>query len=509
MTPNVERAIAEDIIPRERDGGVGALWDKFETFTQIPRSTGEEGTMIDYITGWAEEKNFSYEQDAAGNLLVFVPSTPGYEDRPGIILQAHMDMVCLPDEKDADHARNPAKVGVTPVLSADGQWLGTNGTTLGADNGIGLAAALALAEDTSISHGPLALMLTVSEEGGTMGAERMSFESSLAEYTYLLNFDAEDEGKATISSAAGETTIVTLPVEYELGQENQKLVEISTRGLMGGHSGVDIHEHRLNSIKVLGRALAILHGQVEGLRIVSISAGEKTNSIPKSAKAFVAVPRREADKISGIVKNAREDVLKDSVNTMEESFSFDISLSADTHDLTLTEESTLKVISLLGRLPDGVESMSREVAGMVETSTNLALAHMTEGKLEIHMLSRSSVDEKLSEMGAKIARVAQENGAVAVHVDRFSGWPPNHNSLINAIAQEAWANVTGEKLEMFMDHAGLECGAIMGKYPHLEAIAIGPTIKDAHNKTERVHVGSVRNFYVFAKTILNSGAASL
>ena len=497
MSPQPDRGpspIAE-IALKEANIGVNRLWGHFDEFTRIPRKTGNEAAMREHILAWADEHQLATEVDQRGNLLITVPATLNYEATPGIILQGHMDMVCVGEP-------DPAQVGVTPVLSADGQWLQAINTTLGADNGIGVATIMSIAEG-KIVHGPLALMLTVNEEVGIAGALAMDFKNPLENFQYLLNLDSEEEGEATISSAGGGDTLINLPLQTEPVGDRQ-ILTLSLEGLIGGHSGIEIGEDRLNAIKAIGSVLNDLSAEIPGLGLVDMDFGYARNVIPSKGKVTIAVPAEAAEKIADLIAQSREKVLGESIHDEEQALQINV-VDTDKHpDQVMTQDTTINVIRLLSELPHGVAYWSGDVEGLVQTSTNLAIAKTEGSELKIQMMTRSSVDAELAALRGIIEQSASDLGAQVKQLPPYPGWPARPDSSINKLAAKEWQAISGEALKIIAVHAGLECGAIMGKYPDLEAISIGPAIKGAHSVDEKVNIASVGKFYQLVENIIKA-----
>lgn len=491
-----ERAV-ESLIMKEADAGVALVWDKVDDFTRIPRKTGEEQGMIAYMKEWANEKGFSHEVDKMGNVLVLVPATEGYENAPGVIVQGHMDMVCVGEPDPAVH-------GVKPVIveDEDGAWLTADGTSVGLDNALGLGVGLALAED-KIAHGPMAIMATVNEEVGLIGAMGMDFQTPLDDYKYLLNFDSEEEGEATISCAGGGDSIVSLPVEREVIGE-QQLLTIDLKGLMGGHSGIEIGEGRINGIKAMSKVLNKLTGGLGDIQLVSLEAGVARNVIPFEVQAVIAVDADKVARLPGLIGEVRESILANSQHDKEQALKISYSTPETEVSEAMTVESSKKVMELLAELPDGVLAMSQSVEGLVETSTNLATLNTEGNILKVELMTRSSVDADIAKTRESIRATSEKFGASVELTEPYPGWPANPDSYVNQIAKDEWQKLSGEELKIIAIHAGLECGAIMGKYPHLEAISIGPEIEGAHSTEERALIESVGTFYQFARNMVQA-----
>lgn len=495
MSPQPDRGPIAEIALKEVDPGVNRLWYHFDEFTRIPRKTGNEQAMREHVLAWADEHQLVSEDDQRGNVLITVPATLNYESTPGIILQGHMDMVCVGEP-------DPAQAGVSPVLSADGEWLQANNTTLGADNGIGVATIMSIAEG-KIVHGPLALMLTVNEEVGIAGALAMDFKNPLENFQYLLNLDSEEEGEATISSAGGGDTLINLPIET-VSIRDRHLLTLSLEGLMGGHSGIEIGEGRLNAVKVIATVLDTITAKTNGLRLVDMNFGYARNVIPSKGEITIAVLPEETAAISDLVAEAREKVLAESQHEEEQALNITVTKSDHHPERVMSLGTTVRIMRLLSDLPHGVAYWSGDVPGLVQTSTNLATVNVAGNQLKIEMMTRSSVDAELAALRGIIEQRATELGAQVKQLPPYPGWPARPNSPINELAVKEWQAISGNKLKVIAVHAGLECGAIMGKYPDLEAISIGPEIKGAHSSEERVNIASVSKFYHLVENMIKS-----
>lgn len=486
------KKVIEGLTNREKNLEISRLWNYFGDFTRIPRKSQQEYRMVEYAQSWAKERGFSCETDKVGNVLITLPSSRGMGKSLGVVIQAHLDMVCVGEP-------DPAVYGVTPVLSEDGVWLTAKNTTLGADNGIGLAAGFVLLEEKQ-NHGPLALMLTVGEETGLTGALGMSFKNKLEEYKYLLNYDNEDEGEAAISCAGGGNTTIILPIKRESFRRKYNF-ELKVEGLLGGHSGVQIDEERLNAIKVMTKVLLELSRKTKSFKLVTLIGGDADNVIPSWSRTIFTMGVGQGEKARRIIKEVRDEVLKQSKNPKEQELEISLDIFSEVNQ-PMTFEFTKEVIDLLSELPHGVANWSKAIEGLVETSTNLAMVDQEEGKLKIELMTRSSKTPEIDKVRDEIRETALGYGAEIEYSREYPGWPANLKSKVNKIAQSEWKKLTGEELKIVAIHAGLECGVILEKYPHLEAISVGPTIKGAHSVNERVEIDTVERFFVFAKNIL-------
>ncbi|MFP4705187.1 MAG: aminoacyl-histidine dipeptidase [Spirochaetaceae bacterium] len=462
-----------------------AVLDIFEKISSIPRQSKNEQEIRRWLLGWAEERGYPHRIDGAGNLIVEVPASPGRESAPTVVLQGHMDMVC---EKrpgvEHDFSRDPVP------LVYEGDWLHAEGTTLGADNGIGIALAMHLAEDPEVTHPPLELLFTVDEETGLTGA--LGLGENVLRGRMLLNLDSEEDGKLTVGCAGGRNSVIELPVAREASSALRTL-EITVGGLSGGHSGVDIRRNLGNANIILARALeaASAAGPV---RLEAQSGGSAHNAIPRDAQATIAVPEDAVEAIRGRLAEFEQTVQAEqrhedphlylAVETVQPSETSGVAQP-------LTEEASRRVVDLLLTLPHGVFRMSDEIDGLVETSANLATVSLEQEQLRVLVSERSSVPSQLDAESAKInAAVRLAEGTVR-YENEYPSWTPNLESPLLARTREVYARVTGEEPRVEAIHAGLEAGVIGAKHEGMEMISVGPTVEGAHSPDERLHVPSV------------------
>jgi len=419
------------------------------------------------------------------------PATPGREKADGVILQGHMDMV---GEKNSDVVHDFAKDPIR--ASIKGEWVQAEGTTLGADNGIGAAACLAVMEDKGLVHGPLEFLFTVDEETGLTGANKLA--KGFLKGTRLLNLDSEEEGSFTIGCAGGADSVITRTLKRKKVATGN-LYRLLISGLRGGHSGIDIHQGRGNAIKLLARML----GQAQKehrFELVQMEGGNKRNAIPREAWALISVPPAAVKALSGSFKKAFEKIRSEykSVETGVK-YSFD---KADGREFALAAESQKNLLNLLAGLPHGVVAMHPEIAGLVETSTNLAIIRCEKKQAQIVCSTRSSIASALQATREVLEAVCAMAGAKIVMQDGYPGWMPNLQSPLLAKLLEVHRKVTGKEAEVKAIHAGLECGIIGKKYPGMDMISFGPTLEHPHSPDERVHIGSVERFWTFVTAAL-------
>lgn len=491
----------------ELEPGVSMLWQRFSEMASIPRQSRNEGGMIDYVRGFAEQRGFEHIRDGAGNVLITVPATPGLESSLGVVIQAHMDMVCVPDG-----AEGPAGKGVEPEVDESGEWVRAKGTTLGADNGIGLATALALVDD-NVQHGPLKILATVDEETGLNGASNLNFEGvNTSGDMFLLNLDTEEDDELTIGCGGAGNTEIVIPADVEpIG--NRRLVRVSVNNLMGGHSGVVIAEPRQNAIKVLETALGSSFLSLPNLdmRLVQIKGGDARNAIPRDSEAVVAIDPNSLSSFEDFIALMQQQV-RDSVSLDEEK-GVEISTSTDVHQSeyhsVLSGGSTMQTLNLIRELPHGVKRMSADVPGLPETSTNLGLVSMDDRGVVITMLTRSLIDDDRDTLRGEIRSIVERSGAQARNYGEYPGWKPEPESELVALVKGEYTALTGKEMKVGGIHAGLECGVLLGNpsFVHMQAVSIGPKIEGAHTVQERVSIRSVDQTYKLLRNIVTRIAA--
>jgi dipeptidase D len=468
-----------------------SLWSHFDEILKIPRASKQEGRIREYVLGVAERRGLDSKVDASGNLVVRKPAAPGHEAAPTTILQSHLDMV---QEKNSDVEHDFERDPITPVEV--GAYLKAAGTTLGSDNGIGVAAMLALMEDDELGHGPLEFLFTVDEETGLTGAAGLG--DDMLEGRLLLNLDSEEEGVLTIGCAGGGDTHLRLPAGEEPAQGSA--LQIRVHGLKGGHSGVDIHLQRANAIKVLARALYAAWLD-EPLQLAAIAGGNAHNAIPREASATIVVPGgpEAGERVRASLENGLETVRRE-VATVDPGLEF-ILADADLPDVACDEETTSRVLSLLMALPHGVVEMSPDIEGLVQTSTNLAVISRRDGEIDVLLSSRSSVASALRAMRQQLRAAGSLAGASVDEGEAYPGWQPDVDSKLLALVREVYAERISEP-EVGAVHAGLECGIIGEKFEGMDMISFGPQIEFPHSPDERVKVDSVERFYDVLRAVL-------
>ncbi len=466
------------------------LWKHFDRILTIPRGSKNEGAIRQYILDFAREKRLEAVTDAAGNVLVKKGPTPGNKNYP-VILQGHMDMV---NEKNADVSHDFEKDPLIP--RQEGDYLYATGTTLGSDNGIGVAAALALLEDDKAEHTGLECLFTVDEETGLTGAA--SLESGLLKGKLLINLDSEEENAVTVGCAGGSGQDIALELE-PARQPGHITFEIKLSGLKGGHSGVDIHLQRGNAVSLMARLLNEIPENFS-LRLVDFRGGNMHNAIPRESFAVISDKKEKAEIIKARLAEVFEDI-KSEFGSVEPDIKLKISAGAQPVK-AYSLDSSAKAIKMLLAIPHGVAAMSYDIPDLVETSSNLASAKIKDGKLQIHVSSRSSTASALQSLQRRIEAVTSLAGAENITLGGYPGWRPDLKSRLLKTAKESYVEVSGKDPEVYAIHAGLECGIIKKKYPDLDMVSIGPQIEFPHSPDERVLVPSVADFYNVLKVML-------
>ncbi len=461
------------------------LWKHFDEILKIPRPSKSEERMRQYVLDLAERKGLPHRIDATGNLVVEKPASPGKEGAPVVVLQSHLDMVA---EKNSDVTHDFDRDPIRPRM--DDGWVKATGTTLGADNGIGVAAMLAVMEADDVVHGPLELLFTVNEETGLTGVLALDPGAIALKGRLLLNLDTEEEDKVTIGCAGGSTTRLTLPVDAAPAPGSVTL-DVKVSGLKGGHSGGDIHLQRANANKVLSRVLTAALA-AEPFRLVSLQGGNKHNAIPREASARVVIPEGARDVFNRAVETEAA-AIREEVRQTDPDARVEVAEASASHQ-AWTEEWTHRAVALLHALPHGVLAMSQDIPGLVETSTNLATV-TANGHVSVLMSTRSSVASAMLDARRRLRSYADLAGAEVEENEGYPGWKPDLASPLLARFREVHQRVTGKDPVLEAVHAGLECGVLGEKFPGMDRISFGPVITGAHSPDEGVRVDSVAPFY--------------
>lgn len=467
-----------------------ALWQHFDEILTIPRGSKEEDRARAYVVGVADRLGLAHQVDATGNVVVQKPGTPGRESAPATALQSHLDMV---NEKNSDVDFDFDRDAIRPVL--DGEYLTADGTTLGSDNGIGVAAMLALMEADDVVHGPLEFLFTIDEETGLTGAAGL--DPALLTARRLINLDSEDEGTLTVGCAGGADTRLVLDLDTVASPSGASAHTVKLFGLNGGHSGVDIHLQRGNAVQLLARILRA--AEVPGF-LASLQGGNKHNAIPREAWATVVIPEGAAGDFFQRLTAGFEAVRAEFV-VPEPGMQMRVD-EAPLPDASWDSDGGARVLDLVVALPHGVVAMSNDIPGLVETSSNLAAVKCDGGVVQVLTSSRSSVASGMAWIRSKIEAVAALSGATAHHHDGYPGWKPNLESRLLEVVRFVHTRVLGHEPHVEAIHAGLECGLIGEMVPGMDMISFGPQIEFPHSPSERVKVDSVGRFYqLLAETL--------
>lgn len=470
------------------------LWEHFYQISQIPRCSKDEERVRQYVISVAERHGLEYRSDAIGSIIVKKPATAGMENAPIVILQSHLDMVC---EKNKDTKHDFSKDPIR--LLKKGDWVMADGTTLGADNGIGVAASLAVMESTDITHGPLEILFTIDEETGLTGA--MKLGNDMLEGRILLNMDSEEDGVFYIGCAGGRDTEIFFDYQPEAIPAGYQAARIRLAGLKGGHSGAQIHEGLGNAIKLTSRFLAD-NAEALNLRLAFIDGGSKHNAIPRECDAIVYLPAARLAALQDSAAAAGQ-VYREELRVQDPGVSLQIDQDGfEKPDKLLPLDSQKRLLNMLQVMPHGVQGMSFAVPGLVETSTNLAVIKTHDSRIAILTSQRSSVASALQHIADVVATVGIQAGAEIEFHNGYPGWQPDPESPILQTATKLWKKKYGDDLEIMAIHAGLECGIIGDKFPGMDMLSFGPTITGAHSPDEQVQVSATAKFWEFLTALL-------
>ena len=470
------------------------VWFYFGEICKVPRPSKKEKLIADYIIGIARELNLDYEVDETGNILIRKPATEGYAHFPVVVLQSHMDMVC---EKNSDTYHDFENDPIIPRI--EGEWVKATGTTLGADDGIGIAAQLAILDSTDIEHGPLEMLFTVDEETGLTGANGL--KAGFLKGNILLNLDSEDEGELFIGCAGGQDTKVLMSYSKVAVNYDFAGYQIKVTGLQGGHSGDDINKGRGNAVKILNRLLWSSSHLFEA-RISEIDGGNLRNAIAREAFANIIVPNRFNKEFIQYVKKFNA-IVKEEYRINEPALL--VSYQPTELPSFIIDSSTQeRLLNALYACPHGVIAMSADVPNFVETSTNLASVKMNDKVIEIGTSQRSSSEHGKQDVLNMVESVFRLAGGKISHNDGYPGWTPNPKSPILDITRKAYVKLFDQDPKVLAIHAGLECGLIGEQYPGIDMISYGPTIKGAHSPDERLQINTVQRFWDLTLEVLKN-----
>jgi dipeptidase D len=471
-----------------------SLWEHFLAISRIPRCSRNEAKMREYVIEVATRNGCAHQTDRTGNTVVRKEATAGMETKPIVVLQAHLDMVCEKN-KDTEHdfSKDPIR------LKRDGDWIRAEGTTLGADNGIGVAAQLALIEDKSIAHGPLELLFTVDEETGLTGATGLA--PDMLEGRVLVNLDAEEESTLYIGCAGGQDTVLVLPLEAEAVPGGLAAASIRVGGLQGGHSGLEIDRGRGNAIQLLARFLA-KEAPLLQVRVAHIDGGSKRNAIPRECDAVVCLPPGNRKALQEAAREF-EQICKKEYSVQDSGVYVRVAGEGFPEpDQVFRADLQARLLNLLVCLPHGVIRMSPDIPGLVQTSTNLAVVRVEDQGFVISTSQRSSVATELVAASDSVASAGRLAGARVHHDEGYPGWKPNPDSRILAHARGVYTSLFGKEPTVTAIHAGLECGIIGDRFEGMDMISFGPTITGAHSPDEGVQIPTVEKFWDFLVAVL-------
>jgi len=463
------------------------LWNYFHDITQIPHPSKKEKKIVEYVVAFGKKHNLETLVDKIGNVIIRKPATKGMENRKGVILQTHLDMV---PQKNSDKVHDFEKDPIDTIV--DGEWVKAKGTTLGSDNGIGVSAALAVLASKDIVHGPLEALFTIDEETGMTGA--IGLEAGLLKGDILMNLDSEDEGELYVGCAGGIDVGAVKKYAEEISPKGMTAFKISAKGLKGGHSGVDIAMGRANSNKLMFRFLMQAESDF-GIRLAEAKGGDLRNAIPRESFSILLVPEIKAKEFEAFVKGY-DRIYKAEFTETEPDLKFTCE-KTDVPSKVMNQGDQYRIIRAVFVCPNGVIRMSQAMKGLVETSNNLAIVNCKAGKFEAYNLTRSSVDSAKEAIAWKIAAVFQLIGAEVKLEGGYPGWKPNINSPILKTMSKVYNDMFGKIPDIKAIHAGLECGILGGAYPNLDMISFGPTIRYPHSPDEKVLIASVVKFYDF------------
>ena len=468
-----------------------AVFAYFEKLCSIPHGSGNTKAISDYLVSFAIEHGIRYVQDDLNNVILFQEGTCGMEDHDPVILQGHMDMVC---EKDESCPINMDTEGLD--VTHDGQWVFANGTTLGGDDGIAVAFALALLEDRTIAHPPLEVVITVDEETGMEGAT--GIDLSMLKGRTLINIDSEEEGIFTVSCAGGARGTITLPVSRRAVYG--PCVKLTVEGLQGGHSGVEIHKNRANASKVMGEFLSRIQSMMP-LCLTKLSGGSKDNAIPRSCTVTLVAMGSHIERINEVAEKLQQEIREQYDEPEARIYGDDVDAFGGN---ALSTQDTAKVIALLCAAPNGVQAWSKDIEGLVQTSLNLGIAKLEKNELKLTFAVRSSVNQEKRELLAQLEQLARFNDGEYSEMGDYPAWEYRKDSRLRDTMVRVYGQMFAREPEVVAIHAGLECGILSDKLPGLDCVSIGPNMQDIHTSRERLEIASTQRTWDFLLEILKN-----
>ena len=469
------------------------VWKNFYALTQIPRPSKHEGKVIEYLYNWGKEHGFETIKDDTGNIIIRVPATPGMENCKGVILQGHMDMVPQKtSDSPHDFLQDPIKAYV------DGEWVTADRTTLGADNGIGVAMGLSVLEDPSVKHGPVEVLVTYDEETGMTGANNL--KPGVLKGDILINLDSEEEGELCVGCAGGLDAAASFNYRKYNTPAGSKGLKITVKGLQGGHSGMDISLYRANANKVMARMLLPVM-EMFGVKVVSFTGGSLRNAIPFEAEAEVVLPAENVKAVKESIQNIFAEIKAEFAESDPSAVLFVEDVKPA--DKFIQAAGMLNAVKAMLACPSGVIRMSRTMEGLTETSINMAIVRTEKGKITIHSLMRSAVDSAKAALAQRVRCIFEMAQAdQVVFKGGYSGWTPKLDTPANKVMMEQYQKVYGKPMKIMATHGGLECAIMGAKYPNWEMVSVGPTIKYPHSPDEKVNIASVARTWEYLKAVL-------
>ena len=472
------------------------LWESFYSLTQIPRPSGKRKEIADFLVNYGKSLGLETLQDEIGNVLIRKPASPGMENHPGVILQGHMDMV---PQKNSDKEFDFEKDAIQAYVEENGEWVTADGTTLGADNGIGVATAMAILADKDAVHPPLEAFFTIDEETGMYGANDL--KSGWLQGKYLLNLDSETEGELYVGCAGGLDINATFTYNEVETEKGDIALRVELKGCKGGHSGCDIHLQRANAIKLLFRFLKDAVANYEA-RLAYVEGGSLRNAIPREAAAVITIPADSYQDVQDLV-DRYEDLWLSEYDGVDGDIRF-TAKEIECPKKEMPEDVQDYLIHAITLCPHGVYRVIPEARDIVETSNNLAMISMEEGKVTVCCLTRSSVESRKEELASIIQSAFSLAGAEVEFSGAYPGWKPNLKSSLLATMKQTYVKEFGNEPRIVIIHAGLECGIIGSKYEGMEMISFGPTIEHPHSPDERVNIATVQKFYRYVLAALKA-----
>lgn len=472
-----------------------AVWENFYGLTQVPRPSKHEGKVQEFLLKWGKEHGVDVRRDDTGNIIFSAPATPGFENRKGVIMQAHMDMV---PQKTADTVHDFLTDPIQTEI--DGEWVTAKGTTLGADNGIGVALALTVLQDKTVKHGPIEALITYDEETGMTGANAL--KPGILKGDILLNLDSEDEGELCVGCAGGLDASATFKYRSYKSPAAHKALRLSVKGLQGGHSGMDISLYRANANKVMARILYPLL-EVKGAKVASFTGGSLRNAIPFEAVADILVPEAELESSRELIDRIFAEVKAEFIDSDPGAVLYveDIPVPSKFIQTSVMRRAVKALIAC----PSNVIRMSQSMPGLTETSINMAIVRTERGRITVHSLMRSAVDSAKADLAVRVRCIFELAGADSIEFKGgYSGWTPKLDTPMNKVMMEQFKKVYGHDMKIMATHGGLECAIMGAKYPNWEMVSIGPTIRYPHSPDERVNIPSVERTWEYLKAVLEA-----